>query len=60
MLLQQKSNDVVFGSTSWKTFSEKLLSEYEQRCGEHPDYEEMLNTLVGDFLRDIKERRHLV
>ena len=55
-LLGPKAAGVNFGSTTWTNFAMALNKELDQRLGEQSDTTEMLATLIGDFLNDLKLR----
>lgn len=55
-MLGPKATGVTFGSTTWANFAMALNKELDLRLGEQSDATEMLTTLIGDFLNDLKSR----
>jgi len=55
-LLEAKDNGITFGSTSWSKFGQTLQGELERRSKQQDETTEMLATLIGDFLTDLKAR----
>ncbi len=47
---------VTFGAASWPQFAASLAALRDSRRGVSPDLDEMLNTLIGDFLQTLRER----
>ncbi len=58
-LINAEAGDITFGSTSWSLFGQTLAQELERRRGEETESAEILATLIGDFLADLKSR-HLL
>ncbi|CUS04891.2 protein of unknown function [Candidatus Promineifilum breve] len=55
-LLDANDGGITFGSTSWSKFGQTLQDELERRRKQEDESNEMLATLIGDFLIDLKTR----
>lgn len=55
--LGPEASGITFRSATWKSFAQTLNAELDRRRGEQTEAVEILTTLIGDFLADLKRRK---